>query len=72
MTAAVTTLRPLCDTRPRRGKHRDRLPLSVRLRAAGVAAVGHLRASAAAAFWPTVASAGVVVGLALFAVGVRL
>jgi hypothetical protein len=72
MTAAVTTLRPICDTRPRRGKHRDRPPLSARLRSAATGAVGHLRASAVAAFWPTVVAAGLLAGLAGYATGVRL
>lgn len=40
MSATLILTRPLCDTRPRRGKHRTRRPLGVRLLAVHARARG--------------------------------
>lgn len=62
----------LLDTRPARGKHRTRRTLTDRLQAAYAGAVGHLRASARAAYGTAVLCSALLAGLATIAAGVRL
>lgn len=68
----MPTSRPLCDTRPRRGKHRARPSLADRARTAAAEAREHLHASARAARGTTVLCSGLLVGLTSVAAGVRL
>jgi hypothetical protein len=68
----MTMPRPICDTRPRRGKHRARPSLADRARTAAIEAREHLHASARAARGTTVLCSSVLVVLVGYAGGARL